>query len=122
MLRLWHALAASNAVLLAGLIWTSAQSQPAPAAADVLRARLIELVDEDGRTRAQLHLGADGGGNLRLYGGNGEVRVKLGGTTEGGGLILMDARTEPSVLLAADQRGPVLDLTNANGQQRRVTP
>jgi len=122
MLRLSYVLAISNAFLLAGLIWTGAQSQPQAPVAGVLRARLIELVDANGRTRAQLHLGEDGGGNLRLYGGNGEVRVKLGGTTAGGGLILMDARTEPVVLLAADERGPALTLTDENGRANRTAP
>jgi hypothetical protein len=124
MLRLWHVLAASNAVLLAGLIWTTAHSQPAALpATDVLRARLIELVDENGRPRAQLHLGVDGGGQLRLIGGNGEVRVKLGTSMpDGSGLILMDRRTEPVVVLAADERGPALILADANGKVRRVEP
>jgi hypothetical protein len=120
--RLSHLLAASNAVLLGALIWTSAHSQPQPPVAEILRARLIELVDESGRTRAQLHLGVDGGGNLRLYGGNGEVRVKLGATAEGGGLILMDTRTEPAVLLAADARGPALTLTAPGGRESRTAP
>jgi hypothetical protein len=51
-MKLWQALAGANVILLAALAWTSAQSQ-APAT-DVIRARLIELIDANGEMRAQL--------------------------------------------------------------------
>ena len=80
------------------MAWSHTQSRYLPPlVTDVVQARLIELVDERGQVRAQLHIGADGGGNLRLRNGQGEVRVKLGATADGAGLLLMDQATEPGV-------------------------
>jgi hypothetical protein len=89
---------------------------------DLVQARLIELVDERGQVRAQLHIGADGGGNLRLRNGQGEVRVKLDATVDGAGLLLMDQATEPGVRLATDRSGPSLKLSDPDKRERTITP
>ncbi len=78
-----------------------AKAQAPAQVQEVLRAKLIELVSASGQVVAQLHVGEDGGGNLRLSNGSGSVRVKLGATPDGAGLILMDSHTEPAVLLSA---------------------
>ena len=119
-----HVLMGLNLVLMGGLpIGNTAAREPAaPAVADVVRARAIEIVDENGAVRAQLQLGQDGGGLLRLSGGNGEVRVKLEGTTRGGGLLLLNKMTEPGVQLAADDKGASLTLTDADKRQRKIAP
>src|SRR5688572_30304977 len=67
--------------------WAARASEPVP---DVLRARSIELVAADGKVVAQLHTGEDGSGQLRLRSAGGEVRVKLGPSSGGSSLILMD--------------------------------
>ena len=48
---------------------------------------------------------AEGGGNLRLRSGDGMVRVKLGATADGSGLILFDTDAEPAVHLAVNKTG-----------------
>lgn len=88
-------------------------------AAEVLRAHAIELVDAQGQVVAQLHVGADGGGNLRLRSGDGTVRVKLAGTADGSGLLLLDREAEPALLLATGDSGTSLTLSE-KGMRRRV--
>jgi hypothetical protein len=92
-MKLWQALAGANVILLAALAWTSAQSQ-APAT-DVIRARLIELIDANGEMRAQLLVNNNGGGELKLRNGAGDIRLKLGTTDEGGvALVMLGPSTE----------------------------
>jgi hypothetical protein len=105
-------LVAINAVLATALTWTSAQSQTPPPVHDVLRARLIELVNDNGDVVGQFYPGEGGGGQIRLRNADGEVRVKLGAANDGrgAGLVLMDARTEPVVVLASAASGSRLEL------------
>lgn len=106
------ALIAGNVILALALMWTSAQSQTPPQTHDVLRARLIELVNDKGDVVGQLHVGEGGSGQIRLRNGSGEVRVKLGVSNDGngGGLVMMDANTDPAVILAAEADGATLKL------------
>lgn len=90
-----------------------------PPVHDVLRARLIELVSPQGQVVGQLHTAEDGGANLRLRSGQGEVRVKLGATAEGAGLVLLDRHTEPALQLHAAPAGPAITLEE-RGKARRV--
>ena len=89
---------------------------------DVLRAKLIELVDENGQPKAQLYLGEDGAGNLRLRDPSGEVRVKLGATEEGAGLLLLDGDVEPAVQLGADSAGTRLRLAQKGKAATVIAP
>ena len=119
-LRPWHLLLATNVLTLALLGWSSVQSQTPTG--DVLRVKGIEIVNDAGLVVAQLHVGTDGGGNVRLRNGSGEVRVKLGASDTGSGLLLMDNATEPVVSLAARDAGPGLTLTKAGKTPLTVAP
>ena len=59
-------------------MWTTAHSQSPLPVQDVIRAKLIELVNDNGDVVGQLYLGEGGSGQIRLRNGSGEVRVKLG--------------------------------------------
>jgi hypothetical protein len=109
-----------NVVLLAALAWTNAHSQPA--VADVLRARLIELVNERGEMRAQLHIAEGGGGELRLRSGGGEIRVKFGAGNDGAILLMMDGTTEPAIRLATEKSGPGLTMNDPKKGARVFAP
>jgi len=113
-----------NFVLLIVLIvGASPREANDPAAPTVVRAQAIELVDAQGKVRGQLYLGADGGGNLRLRAPNGEVRVKIGATNDGSGLMFADNRTEPAVQLhAGGQGGTSLTLTGEGQKVRVISP
>ena len=126
--RLTQCLLAAIAALLAvhlirpSALVTSAQAQGPVAAQEVVRAKLIELVSPGGQVVAQLHAGEDGGGQLRLRSGNGVVRVKLGATEGGSGLILMDRDAEPAVWLAVTPEGSSVTLAEKGKGKRVLTP
>ena len=88
----------------------------------VLRAQAIELVDKHGHVVAQLHVGEDGGGNLRLRSGDGTVRVKLAGTADGSGLLLLDKEAEPAVWMATNRSGTSMTLAEKGKEQRVIKP
>jgi hypothetical protein len=88
----------------------------------VLRAQAFELVDKQGKVVAQMHVGEDGGGNIRLRSGDGMVRVKLGASTDGSGLILFDTEASPAVHLAANRSGTSATLAQKGKEKRVIQP
>ena len=79
-------------------------------------------MDQRGQVRAQLHIGEDGGGNLRLRSGDGTVRVKLAGTADGSGLLLLDKEAEPALWLAANKSGTSVTLAEKGKEKRVIKP
>lgn len=126
--RTTQCLLAAVAVILAAHLFRAAPSVPTADAqqgdqvAAVLRAQEIQLVDEQGKTVAQLHVGKDGGGNLRLRSADGMVRVKLGATVDGSGLLLFDQEAEPAVWLASNKSGTSATLAEKGKDKRIIMP
>jgi hypothetical protein len=85
----------------------------------VLRAQAIELVNKQGQVVAQLFLGEDGSGNLRLRDASGTVRAKLGATAQGAGLLLLDKDVEPALWLLSNESGTSLTLAE-KGKDKKV--
>jgi hypothetical protein len=116
-----------NLVLLS-LILPQALSSSGQPVSSVLRARVIELVDADGRVRSRLNVERDGEVVFRLLDQKGTIRVKLGAGEHGSGLVLLDETTEPGVhLLARRQatgtRPGTTGLTlRAGAQTRSIKP
>jgi hypothetical protein len=119
--RLAVALTAVNLVLLIVLLVQSRSiaNQTVP---EVLRVRSFELVDEAGRVRAQLNVEPSGEVVFRLRGEDESIRVKLGASAEGSGLVLIDDRTEPGVQILAQQDGTSLTLTDQSGAKQVIEP
>jgi hypothetical protein len=92
------------------------------AAPSVLRAQRIELVDERGIVRARLNTESNGEVMLRLMNQQGEIRVKLGASGEGSGLILMNDLAQPGVHMLAKRTGAAVTLTDRDNRQRVITP
>ena len=116
-----------NLVLLA-LFFTRERVSAAQAIEPILRARTLELVDGHGRVRSRLSVESDGEVILRLFDQAGTIRVKLGASESGSGLLLADETTEPGVQIIA-RRAPLagrkttsITLTGAAGRQRVITP
>jgi hypothetical protein len=110
-------------VMLVATTWTGAARGHRGDPPKVIRAQSIELVDERGEVRAQLHLGIDGSGNLRLKDAKGRVRVKLGTSVEGAtGLLLMDQSIEPTISLATGKPGTNITLVGAEQKRLVITP
>lgn len=126
--RLTQSLLAVIALLLAAHLVFShgfpgpAHAQAGVAVPEVLRARQFDLVNARGAVVGQLYTGEDGGGQLRFRDASGEVRVKLGASPDGSGLVLMDADTEPAVWLATNREGTSITLAQKGKERRRITP
>jgi hypothetical protein len=103
------------AALSALLYERSAVAQPV---ATVLRAQAIELVDGRGRVRAQLNVEANGEVVFRLRDSSGTIRVKLGASEDGSGLLLANEATEPGVHILAKRNAT--SLTVKRGERSHV--
>ncbi len=119
--RLLVVLTGVNALFMAVSL-TQANRLSAAGDADTVRARTIELVDQQGRVRAQLKVEPDGEAVFRLRDTRGEVRVKLGAGGDGSGLVLLDGATEPGIHMLAKDSGTSLTLTSRGGQRRVIVP
>jgi len=100
----------------------AAQAEEAEKIAAVLRARMIELVDEHGQIRANLKVEASGEAVFRLRDAKGTIRVKLGASEDGSGLLLLDDRTEPAVHLLAKRSGTTVTLAEKDKEKRVIKP
>lgn len=116
-----------NLVFLA-LFLTQRRAAAGQAVAPVLRVRTLELVDGHGRVRSRLNVESDGEVIFRLFDHTGTIRVKLGASESGSGLLLTDETTEPGVQILA-RRAPLagrkttsITLTGADGRQRVIAP
>jgi hypothetical protein len=114
------------AVLLAAHLFRStapaAQANENGEVPEVLRARMLELVDEEGRVRANLKVEEGGEVVFRLRDVEGTIRVKIGAGKDGSGLVLMDDRTEPAVQLLAKPAGTSMTLSEEGKAKRVITP
>ena len=120
--RLAIALTVINLILLIAVIAQSRviANQTIPG---VLRVRAFELVDENGRVRAQLNIDKTNGEVIfRLRDEKETIRVKLGASEEGSGLLLLNDLTEPGVHLMATQDDTSLTITNQSGAEQVVKP
>jgi hypothetical protein len=120
--RLAVALTVINLILLIVVIAQSRRiaNQTIP---DVLRVRAFELVDENGRVRAQLNIDETNGEVIfRLRDEKETIRVKLGASAEGSGLLLINDLTEPGVHLLAKQDDTSLTLTDQSGAKQVIKP
>ena len=123
--RVSQSLLAVIAILLAAHLFPRsgrlAGAEAAPVH-DVVRARSIEILAPDGQIVAQIHTAADGAGQIRLRSGSGEVRVKLGASSDGSALVLLDGDTEPALWLATDRAGSRISLAQKGKETRVLAP
>jgi hypothetical protein len=104
----------------------SAESQRVGNAAPVIRASAFEVVDVTGQVRAQLYLGDDGDGGIRLRNKHGALRVKLGASADGlTGLQLFDeaiSDQNPAVALVTSRSEGTSLLLKEKGKEKRIRP
>ena len=107
---------------LIALIFIVTQSKQAgQSVAPVIRAQQIELVDKNGKTRASLKIEDDETTVFRLLDKTGTIRVKLGASKDGSGLVLLNDSTEVGIQALAQQKGAVLKLEH-NGKKLKIEP
>lgn len=96
--------------------------QQAPSELPNIRARSIELVDSKGVSRALLSTEPDGETVFRIKDADGTIRVKLGGSKDGSGLLLLNDKTEPGIHMLAKANGTSMTVSDANGRKKVFVP
>ena len=90
---------------------------------EVLRVRTFQLVDENGEVRAQLNVdGTNGEVIFRMMDQQGTIRVKMGASEDGSGLLLANHLTEPGVHILANEGGSSITLVEENGEKQVIKP
>jgi hypothetical protein len=72
--------------------------------------------------RARLNVESSGEVIFRLLDQRGTIRVKLGASEDGSGLLLANDATEPGVHILAKAGGSSLRLANKDGRERVIIP
>ena len=111
-------------------------SAPSNAIAPVLRGRALELVDDNGRVRAEIKVlpaqptlkmpdGSTGFPEtvqLRLISSQGSPNVKLAATEDGSGLVLGAGAAEGYVQILARGEKPFIRILNKDGKEEVIKP
>jgi ribosomal protein L15E len=86
----------------------------------VLRVRTLELVDRQGQARAQITVERSGEVVFRMRDQRGQVRVKLGASRTGSGLLLLNEATEPGIQALAGEQATSLSLQRGSERNELV--
>ena len=87
---------------------------------ETLRVRAIELLDERGQVRAQLDVEESGEVVFRLRDEQGVIRVKMGASSDGSGLVLLNEQTQPGIQIYAQRGDTRLTLTGQGGEKQVI--
>ncbi|MEX1140640.1 MAG: hypothetical protein WEF53_14975 [Bacteroidota bacterium] len=117
-----RAVIAIVAVNLDVLMFVFAEKGSALEYGSILRGRGLELADAGGQVRVRINMGSTGEVVMRLFDESGTIRVKMGASKDGSGLVLLNDSTEVGVHLLAKVTGTSLKLMNKDGRERLVSP
>src|SRR5688572_22293298 len=96
--------------------------QQAPSELPAIRAKSIELVDSKGISRALLSTETDGTTVFRIKDEEGTIRVKLAGSKEGSGLVLLNEKTEPGFHVLTKAAGTSVTISDKLGKKKELFP
>jgi len=85
-----------------------------------IRVKEFELVDTKGIIRASFKVEPDGEMMMRLKDQSGNIRVKLGASDEGSGLVLLNGATALGIQALAKNKGTTLVLVDKDGKKREL--
>ena len=86
----------------------------------MVRTRAFELLDENGKPRAQINVEKTGEVVFRLRDAKGTIRSKFAASESGAGLVMMDDRTEATVQIRSNQAGGNMVLIDREGRERTI--
>jgi len=107
-------------LLLMALLLAQVPSSAQQSVSPVIRTRAFELVDENGKVRAQMNIEQTGEVVFRLRDAKGTIRTKFSANETGSGLSMMDDRTEATVQVRANEAGGNITLIDRAGKSRVV--
>lgn len=108
-----------NVCLVMYIIFTSMKPVPDPV---ILKGKGLELTDDKGIKRATIKVEEGGEVVFRLLNSKGEIRVKMGASDEGSGIVLLNDSTEPGLHALAKHTGGALTLFDEKGNAKPVRP
>jgi len=85
---------------------------------DKIQVREFSLVDDKGTQRVLIKVEEGDEVVFRMYDPGHTIRVKLAGGTDGSGLVLLDADTNPGVHMLSKKEGGKLNLTDKSGKRK----
>jgi hypothetical protein len=85
---------------------------------DKITVKEFELVDSNGQKRVSIQTYDDGEVVFRLMDKKGTIRVKMGASEDGSGLVLLDDSTNVGIHALAKKKGTTLTLVDKDGKKR----
>ena len=104
-------------ILIFAFLIIETRTSAEPKIEPLVQARAIQLVDDNGKVRAQLDVEKTGEVVFRLRDKDGTIRAKFGAGSDGSGISLMDDRTEATVQIRANKDGGGVTLFNREGRK-----
>lgn len=103
----------ANALLLAFIA-----ARPSQERFDKISVREFELVDDKGKERASVKVEDTGEVVFRMRDSGGTIRVKLGASESGSGMVLLDGDTNPAIHAVAGKDGGKFTLRDNAGKKK----
>ena len=85
---------------------------------DKISVREFELVDKNGQQRVSIRVEPEGEVVFRMRDKSGAIRVKLGASESGSGLVLLDQQTNPAIHALAKENAASLTVTDKSGKKK----
>jgi|SRR6478609_2980524 len=110
------------AVALVIAIFVAARPAPDQNVLPIVRTQQFELVDKNGKVRASIKIEDSGETVFRLMDEDQTIRVKIGGSKEGSGLVMLNNETNPGVHVLAKKDKTSFTITDQKGNKKELIP
>ena len=88
----------------------------------IIWAQQFELVDKNGKIRFSIKIEEGGEAVLRMMDEDQTIRVKLGASKDGSGLLLLNDETNPGIHALAKKDRTLFTITDHAGNKKELTP
>jgi len=93
-------------------------SKPYQQTFDKISVHEFELLDKDGKQRVSIKVEDDGEVVFRLRDHTGAIRLKMGASEDGSGLVLLDGNTDSGIQALAKKSGTSLTVLGKDGKKK----
>jgi hypothetical protein len=100
------------------LLWLFVAARPDKESFEKITTNEFELVDKNGQQRVSIKVEPEGEVVFRMRDNTGTIRVKIGASENGSGLVLLDQHTNPGVHALAKENGASLTVTDKSGKKK----
>ena len=100
------------------LLWLFIAARPGKESFEKITTNEFELVDKNGQQRVSIRVEPEGEVVFRMKDKAGTIRVKLGASESGSGLVLLDQHTNPGIHALAKENGASFTVTDKSGKKK----